>query len=161
MAAAADIPALVQRLRSGRRTAQLQAARRIGELAYGGADADAGRRAIVAAGAVPALMAHMRSSSEALQGTAAAALAYTFAGQPEEVASFVEAGGVPLLLKCLTDSRDDRARQAAAILAGTVMHEHNSRRIDAGRALAAGGGLDALVRMLSGSPDLQRSACGP
>lgn len=111
-----DIAALVQLLRRGRGTEQLQAAGVLERLAFRGV---AFQRAIAAAGAVPVLTQLMRSSSVALQGAATLAMVGLVAGSQADidiVEAFVAGGGLPPMLACLA-SRSTELHMPAAALA--------------------------------------------
>ena len=132
----ADIPAIVQRLRSGRRAAQLQAALRLAELAY------TSSQAIAAAGGMRALVNVASSSSSSgnhdLLRAALAALAAITArtGLPD---AFVAAGGMRPLAACLASCDSEDVLTTAAALAGHVM-------AGAGRAVCCAHQVDPCSR---------------
>ena len=91
MASAASIPALVQRLRSGSKVAQLQAAKQLSALARNSA---AERSAIVAAGGIaPLVQLVAGGSSKAAQEEAAYILAKLALDHPSSRPALAAAGG--------------------------------------------------------------------
>ena len=144
MSAAATAASLVQRLRSRRPTARLQAAQALQDLARASA---AGRLAAVDAGALPILVRLLRSDGAAVQR--AAVLALACAVQEDSIGAFIVAGGMPLALECLADAEHDRVQGAAALLAATAMHPGCSSAAETRCAVEAAGGIQLLVRLLS------------
>ena len=138
---ASNIPALVQRLRSGRRTEQLRAAQRI----YALAEDKSLWPAIAAAGGIPALVQLMRSSSNAVRSAACCALTDVIC-TPGGEAAFMAAGGLAPLLDCLLRCSNEQVMAAATYLAGNVLLDSNPRRAECCAALV--GSLPILVRRL-------------
>lgn len=120
-AGSADLPGLVQSLRSGRKTAQVQAAHALLALMAG----DAGppvQHAIAEAGALPALVPLLRSSSEAVQTAATNALRELTRRQSGICQAFMAAGGLPPLLDCMVGSGSEQLQTAAVAMAGDLMN---------------------------------------
>ena len=154
MATPADleaIPGLVQRLRSGRSVAQLQAARALSNLARTGS---AARRAIAEAGAMPILMrlASSESGPMALQQDAADALTQVINEEQGLTETFVAAGGGPLLVRLLVHGGSEQLQLAGAKLAIGVMQRNYSWCSDAQTALAEAGGIPILVQLMGSEP---------
>ena len=121
MASAADIPALVQRLRGGSRMAQLQAARQLEILAEGHGEEAAA--AIAAAGGLPSLLQLLRSGSAAVQGAAARAiLGVTSKEQfaPALALAVRDCGLDPPAVKRLLSAPDDSTAAVAACIVGIM-----------------------------------------
>ena len=155
MAEPADLSAisgLVQRLRSRRSVAQLQAARELTSLALAGSSA---QRAIAEAGAMPILMrpASSERGPVVVQQGAAVALAEVIRGQQDLTEAFVAAGGVPLLVHLLVHGGSEELQLAGAGLATAVMQDASySWCSDAQTAVAEAGGIPILVQLMGSEP---------
>ena len=145
---AGDIPALVQRLRSSSKVAQLQAAKALARLARGEMT-----KAIAAApGCLPASLRLFRAGgSMAARQPAAELISRVIAatgGQDTRRAFVMESGvHVPFLASLLRGSRSNMVLLAATILLGLVVEASPERGAAAATALAAGV-VPPLVRML-------------
>jgi vacuolar protein 8 len=137
----ADAPAHVQRLRSGSRVQQLQAATALRHLAVQSPEA---RQAIVAAGAIPLLVQHLSSSTSdvMLAATAAALANLTCEMDPAAPALREIAEAIPAAVRLLQSSSSEAVQVHAARLLGSMAFD--SQEIKA--AVVAAGGTEALVR---------------
>lgn len=145
--AAADIPALVRRLRSP--ASRARAAGALSDLCKDDSRACAG---VLAAGGVAALIDCLRSGDEAAQPPAAGALGDLALVGPAACTAIVEAGALPALVSCLASNSP--AVQYKAGFALVVLAEGSLERC---AACAEAGAVAPLARMLESSDAL---VCG-
>ena len=145
------IPGLVQRLRSGRSVAQLQAAKALASLAFSGSSA---RHAIAEAGAMPILMrlASSESGPLALQMGAAVVLSQMIIDEQDLGEAFVAAGGVPLLVRLLVHGGTEPLQLMGAYMAAAAIQGDCSWGRDAQTALAEAGSIPILVQFIGRDP---------
>lgn len=149
MASPADIPVLVQRLRSSSRVAQLQAVKQLGELASGTDSC----QAVVAAGGVPPLVGLLSASSTAVCKGAVGLLLGLMDQDPHawEAAAAAEAmSALVATLQC-----GSSISQAAAAMVLSMMARQHS---DSKAAIAAAGAIGPLVQLLHSGQGLAQRA---
>ena len=150
----ADVAGLVRRLRSSRRTEQLQAAKALAEQALGNAERC---QAILVAGGVASLIEALQSNTAALQAAAAWALAkLAHSGGVAAAAANAGAGAIPIAVNLLSSRNDVVTSSAAALLGILTMcgDEHQ-------QPIVAAGALPALVTLLddrSRSDEMRKAA---
>ena len=140
-ARAANIPTLVQRLRSP--ATRARAAEALASLCRGSAIACA---AVATAGGVPALVDCLRSGDEAAQRLAVGTLVSLTIRNPALADAIVSAGALPALVACLS-SRSPGLQNAAGHALGALAAGHAGRSV----ACAAAGAIPALASMLERS----------
>lgn len=136
----------MQRLRSGRRTAQLQALKAPRELAVRAVATgeSAERHASADAGAIPVLVELLSCGSVALQCAAASLLKSVIRGWRQLAAAFASVGGVQATVKLLMAGGTAEAQGAAAMPAGACGD-------DTSRALVEAGAVPLLARLWASS----------
>ncbi len=157
--AAADIPALVRRMRGGgSRVGQLQAAKRllnifwlthlegVSAARHPGAAA-AQQAACAAAGGIEAAVQLVQNGTPAMRNTALQLLGGVCADNAQCADALVAAGGIPVLLGMLQPgwlSSEAKSVEAAALALVYALQQSGA----AGQAAAEAGGIDVLVQLL-------------
>ena len=155
--ASGDIPALVQRLRSGRKVEQLRAANALWDIARAGGQP--GHRAIAAAGAIPILTQLLGSGTAALRAVAAKTLAITVLEQQDLKQAFLDAGGLSPLLACFESSSKPVCATAADCLSSLMAGSYPTCDAVREEVEASAAAFPAFVRLLC-SEDALWQRCG-
>lgn len=153
MATAADIPALVQRLRGSSRVAQLQALKQLSSLAISD---ETQCEVIMAAGVLaPVVQLPASGNSPAVQTAAAGLLAVIFDGTaPVEGAAAIASAILPLVAMVQRGSAQRQAVAAGALASLARLGGDHNLKAD----IVGGGAIRPLVQLLDCTEDRQRMA---
>ncbi len=156
MIAAADVPALVRRMRSGSRVGQLQAANQLYELFVLSAaehlvPGAAEQHAFAAAGGIEAAVWQLRSGAPAVRPAALKLLGGACFGNAQCADAVVSAGGIAAMLSSLQPGSSAAADSPVVVQAARALGCALKASPTAAQAAADAGAIDVLTQLLTAS----------